>query len=385
LFQAVQDAGFLQVETGEFTRDWDLQKGVLRWCVPPDTNKWGNELLVSAVGEKTVHSYGFKSLPKGWTPVKDSKFTDRIDRIAYGNGKFVAVGSYQDKDGSWPGEMAYSSDGVTWTRAADSKLESTISSIGYGGGKFVSGGGGSVKMAFYSTDGVTWTAAGGPIISAGSTGGTAYAGNIAYGGGIFLAAGGLQGPNRSWWRDKMSYSKDGVTWTPIEDSTILSFGVNGIAYGVDRFVAVGKNGNRNERGEIAYSRDGVTWTRAADTKFGEQGIVSIVYAGDKFVAGGDKFQDKDGNWHGKMAYSTDGVTWTAVEDSALSNGVNCIAYGAGRFVATDYDCNMAYSANGVTWTKVGRFPFGISAIAYGGGRFVAVGWGGKIVYSDKLE
>jgi len=62
LFQAVKDAGFYQTYSGEYTRDWDLQSGVLRWCVPDNTEKWDREIQVSAVGEKTVHTYGFKPL-----------------------------------------------------------------------------------------------------------------------------------------------------------------------------------------------------------------------------------------------------------------------------------------------------------------------------------
>jgi hypothetical protein len=57
--QAVKDAGFVQTGSGEYTRDWDLGRGVLRWCVPADTERWGYELQFSEVGETTVYTYGF--------------------------------------------------------------------------------------------------------------------------------------------------------------------------------------------------------------------------------------------------------------------------------------------------------------------------------------
>jgi hypothetical protein len=60
LTQAVKDAGYFQTWSGEYTRDWDLQRGVLRWCVPSDTGKWDCEIQFSAIGETTVHNYGFK-------------------------------------------------------------------------------------------------------------------------------------------------------------------------------------------------------------------------------------------------------------------------------------------------------------------------------------
>ena len=63
LYKAVLDAGFYQVWSNENPRDWELQNGVLRWCVSPNTEKWDNEIQISAVGERTVHHYGFKPLP----------------------------------------------------------------------------------------------------------------------------------------------------------------------------------------------------------------------------------------------------------------------------------------------------------------------------------
>ena len=39
LFQAVKDAAYNQVWSGEFIRDWELQRGILRWCVPSNPEK----------------------------------------------------------------------------------------------------------------------------------------------------------------------------------------------------------------------------------------------------------------------------------------------------------------------------------------------------------
>jgi len=72
LFQAVQEAGFYQVGSGEGPRDWDLGKAILHWCVSPNTEKWDNEIQISDIGEKTVHTYFFKPLPKGFMLVNDT-------------------------------------------------------------------------------------------------------------------------------------------------------------------------------------------------------------------------------------------------------------------------------------------------------------------------
>jgi hypothetical protein len=63
LIQAVEDDGFLQTWSGEYTRDWDLTRGVLRWCVPSNAEKWDHEIQFSAIGETAVHTYGFKLIP----------------------------------------------------------------------------------------------------------------------------------------------------------------------------------------------------------------------------------------------------------------------------------------------------------------------------------
>lgn len=71
---------------------------------------------------------------------------DSVSDIAYGNGKFVAVGNDYGKS-----LVAYSTDGITWTK---SSLDFEGSSITYGDNKFVIIG--ATKSA-YSTDGITWT------------------------------------------------------------------------------------------------------------------------------------------------------------------------------------------------------------------------------------
>jgi hypothetical protein len=371
LIQAVKDAGFYQVWTGEYSRDWDLPRGVLRWCIPADTEKEDRQIQVSAVGETTVHTYFFKPIPDSgvyWTAVEDSPFSsgsdDEISDIAYGGGTFVAVGIY--KEGSnWKGEMAYSADGVTWTKVTDTKFGSATAIV-YGNGKFVASGVDG-KVA-YSADGVTWT-----------TGDSTFSGTIAYGGGKFIVGGGYHDGRR--WHCGMSYSGDGVTWTAVKDSAFGSGGdISAIAYGGGRFVAGGnEDGTRSWVPAMAYSNDGVTWTKVKYIySTPSSGIRGIAYGDGKFVAVGGK---------GQMAYSADGITWTAVTDSTLDEYLGTIVYVGGRFVAVSYNGKTAYSADGVTWTAGEDINLGsaVEALSYGGGRFVVVGWESKIAYSNVQE
>jgi hypothetical protein len=258
--------------------------------------------------------------------------------------------------------------GVNWTAVTNSTFgTNTISAIAWGNGKFVAGVLDYGKMA-YSADGITWTAV------ANSTFPSYRSINaIAYGNDKFVAVGG--GDTYG----KMAYSVDGITWTAV---TITIFddtynnSINAIAYGNGKFVAGGG------RGQMAYSTDGVNWTAVTNSAFGTSNIMAIAWGNGKFGAVG-----RDN----KMAYSTDGITWTAVTDSkinATGDQIDSIAWGNGKFVAgaTGVGVIMAYSADGVNWTAISNTyniigTTAIRAIAWGGGKFVAGGTQGKMAYS----
>jgi photosystem II stability/assembly factor-like uncharacterized protein len=200
---------------------------------------------------------------------------------------------------------------------------------------------------------------------------------IAYGGNRFVAVGE---------RGRIAYSDDnGITWTAVSNSTSPSLSsLYSISYGGGRFVAVG------DGGKITYSDDGETWIASQTfpyNTFEGGGWGSIAYGGSRFVTGGN---------NGKMAYSDDGgETWTMVEDSKFPSdsydGIRVIAYGNGKFIAGGGYKRMAYSSDGVTWTEISitndnLSPSSIDNISYGGGRFITGSWSNekqtKIIYSS---
>jgi len=96
-----------------------------------------------------------------------------------------------------------------------------------------------------------------------------------------------------------------------------------------------------------------------------------------------------------MVYSTDGINWTAITDRILAtgngnNGFPKIAYGGGKWVATNFTKHIAYSQDdGITWSTDGVTVSGmdnkditVSGIAYGNGRFVVIYNSGEIVSSS---
>jgi hypothetical protein len=216
----------------------------------------------------------------------------------------------------------------------------------------------------------TWTA-----VTA-STFGEANISAIAWGNNKFVAVG-LGG--------KIATSSDGITWTEV---TISFSGdpndyIRGIAWGsngdtVNKFVAVG------DKGGMVSSDDGTTWTAVTANTFGTENILGIAWGDNKFVAVGAQ---------GKMAYSPDGTDWTAVSDSRFANfNIRGIAWGDNKFVAVGLSGKMAYSSNGTTWTAVSDSTFGtgvnyILGIAWGSNgdtvnKFVAVGAQGKMAHSS---
>jgi len=231
---------------------------------------WTLRVTVNTPGNITVYifksdiEYAQKTVAVGklWTAVSDSKFvsTDSIKGIAWGNGKFVAVGGN--------GKIAWSSDGATWNAVSDSKFgTSTIGGIAYGNSKFVAFGD-SGKIA-WSTDGATWNA-----VSDSKFGSTNNnIGLIAWVNDRFIA----------WSYNKMAYSLDGVTWT-ITDN-IIDYSSKVIIWGNNKFVLASNY-------EIAYSSDGTTWIVIKNT-FGT--VNGIAWGNGKFVAVGED---------GKIAWST---------------------------------------------------------------------------------
>jgi hypothetical protein len=168
---------------------------------------------------------------ENWTVVTNSPMTSIINAIAYGSdgnavSRFVVGGGN--------GKIAWSTDGENWTAVTDSTFKTDfgyIYAIAYGGGKFVAVGydgpnDTNGKMA-YSPDGMNWTTV------ANNTFGNSPIIAIAYGNGKFVA-GGASG--------KMATSPDGVTWTAVTNSPFGTTGIRAITYGDGMFIAGGEGG-----------------------------------------------------------------------------------------------------------------------------------------------
>jgi hypothetical protein len=313
-----------------------------------------------------------------WTAVEGIPF--QVGRIAWGgntgNEKFIAAG-YGGNNNSF---MAYSTDGITWVSAINYQAPYYTRGIAWGNGRFVAVGQDAVldKIA-YSENGIAWTGVGNSTFRSGKTVATSRITSIAWGGSTgqekFIVGGYVMYTENQITRgtSHMAYSKDGITWTAVS-STPFSSNINSIAWGGNKFVAVG------DGGEMAYSTDGQTWTKVENSPL-KRSIKSIAWGNGKFVAGGG------GQYVGEMAYSTDGQIWTRVEDVASFNShIDIIAWGNNKFIAGLGDGRLAYSPDGINWTVTTEtilIPVNedggitvsgaIGCIVWGNNKFVAAG------------
>jgi hypothetical protein len=351
--------------------------------------------------------------------------------IAFGGTRFVAV------EGNFSNSVAYSTGGVAWTvttlPANDDSTESNWVDIAFGNNRFVAIADSSA-MAAYSFNGINWFKSNLPGIFEWT--------HITYSQGVFYVT------SRG---DRAASSPDGVTWTLrdgstaslnvtatsrdtistsyIETSTLTSGTWNSVIHDGTRFVAVGFSGSA---GLYATSTDGTSWTNntlpTVNSTFEYTGVAyngtnqyvaiiggnggtrniafssnatswtgqlnaltangfwkQVIWAGDRYVAiRGDS---------ASVNFSTNGTTWTNAAVTGGSSEISAVAYG--RISGVDYLVTVAgyvagsqsssVSTNGaVTWTSANSLPSSDiwSDVAFGNNRFVAIA-GGTVATTTK--
>jgi hypothetical protein len=184
-------------------------------------------------------------LPTGGTPYS----------LAYGNGRYVMVGSNT--------VSAYSTDGLNWTRVL---LPSSCQAmkVAFGNGMFVAPNPNGYVCA-YSTDGSSWTM--GDIVAGEFS-------RIVFGNGRFVSVG----------NNAIHYSDDGVNWTFVTSPITANW--YALAYGEGYYVALGYN-----KSTYIYSTDGITWQTATapvtdywcDVEYGNGKFIAVTEGGQNFL------------------------------------------------------------------------------------------------------
>ncbi len=266
--------------------------------------------------------------------------------------------------------VATSSDGNAWmTRYAG---PGGFNAVTYANNRLVAVG----STTASSADGATWTThnAGLPqsyVLFA-----------VAYGNERFVAVGGRGVPIDNI----IATSTDGTNWishrsVPAPPAQLLV----SVAYGNGQFVAVGQDHGIYV---ILTSPDGIDWTQRA---LGYPALNRVIYANGLFVAVGDYRPGPD-RGPGLILTSPDGITWTKRTSPIYGHLVSILHYPNIGFVALAAN-GIAASLDGTTWTghtwgapvATGSLEIGVhAALAYGNNTFVVVGGTGAILQSAVL-
>jgi hypothetical protein len=235
--------------------------------------------------------------------------------VTYGGGKFIAVG--------YAGTAVVSDDGTNWFARQTSVIgEEYLFSVTYGNGQYVAVGPRSIVT---SSDATNWSWIAPPTAALLST--------VAFGGGLFVAAGD---------GGTILTSSNGTNWAKRYEQAGL-FGA-GLAYGNGRFLAAFASS-----GALLTSTDGLSWVQSTNIGFGFRGVA---FGNGVFVAL-NVSSTSLGAPLGVLV-STNGLAWEiATTAQQLFEPVGGgVIYDQTRFIATSYPNLVHTSLDGRNWSVV---------------------------------
>jgi hypothetical protein len=256
-----------------------------------------NGSVIAAVGDSASGS----TTPDGLTWTPRTLPAGSYAAVAWGSGKFVAVGSTFSA-----GVCATSPDGITWTARTIGGV--SWESVVWTGSQFVAVGssGGAT-----SPDGITWTARTMPA------GATFYA--VGWNGSLLVAVSAV---------GTGATSTDGVTWTGMSLPTATVW--RDVVWSGTRWVAVGASVS-------AYSTNGTSWTSASISGT----YYSVIWDGSQFVANGD----------GVVSTSAAGSSWTP--RTPPTGTMSGLVLAGTSFAASEYTITGTPAANTFTYAETG--------------------------------
>jgi len=247
--------------------------------------------------------------------------TNHLKSVAYGNGRFVAVGENAT--------VLYSTDGKTWITTSCTGC-GNFTDVAFGNGIFLASTATGIRR---TVDGITWSQ------------NTNYQDQnftsitkIRFGSGIFLI---IDNASNS------SYSTGATAWS----SNIAVGATNtSMAYNGSYFVAL-RSGGANVFNPSTYSWSAVTNPGAYTFTDGIYGNALAV-----FVASG-----------GNIVFTRDsGTTYSTFTAQCNSENINSIAYGKGMFIGVGANQDTCLNTDGAAaiWTRQGTTAGPMNKIIY---------------------
>jgi hypothetical protein len=289
-----------------------------------------------------------------WRWVRPRPQGNSLTAIAFGNGRFVAVGG--------GGVVLNSTDGTNW--AVTHLTHFLLNGVSFGNGVFVIAS--SSGTIYSSADGLSWTVRAPPI----STDSWDY--SVSFVNGRFVVNG-----------KEIRSSVDGVAWTDHGPSPEIGAPV---AYGAGRYLIPG----------YGYTTTSTNLNDWKGQSFGSSELLSAAYGNGVFVINNwwELYTSPNGTgvsnrysvpYAVSIAFlngrffsvgstietSVDGASWTRVAEGFYS--LQSIAHGNGVYVAVGLDGVVATSPDGQTWTRPIRGLADLRGIAHGNGRYVIAG------------
>lgn len=247
--------------------------------------------------------------------------------ITYGNGKYVAVGYGMN--------TTTSTDGENWTTPkAIQSSNYRLFSVAYGNGKYITFN--ELGHLSTSTDGINWTTPRVPISGMKSDA------KVIFIDGRFIGV-----ANFNDYNGHAIYSTNGEDWVHYK---IGNGDFDVIMYGKGIYVAVSAIGN------VYTSTDGENWTKSTQSLSPQMTWLDGAFGNGKFVV----INGGTGNKH--IAISSDGENWTI--KAVGSSFFKCIAFGDGKFIATNYYREVYTSIDGENWTQLKNLPFEANDIIF---------------------
>ncbi|MFF2019235.1 X2-like carbohydrate binding domain-containing protein, partial [Paenibacillus sp. NPDC058177] len=270
------------------------------------------------------------------------KWGGTYNEVIHDGSKYIAVG----KQGS-DGAIWTSNDLTSWNPASVSARANSFNAVAYGNGKYVAVGDWNQDKTTVATsaNGSAWT------VQTGVTDSTLFS-DIAFGNGKFVAVG-----TKGYTSPSLKTSADGVAWSdPVVPNQAIQ-ALFSVTFTNNQFIALGYSydNSANVNGlSIWTSPDGTDWTNRSSSYPNQTDAISdILYDGTKYILLG-----YDPSYKMFSRTSTDLATWSAPtvigNDSLFgltpvlgAKGNNIYALGA---VSGTYKPEVYYSNDqGTTW------------------------------------
>lgn len=266
---------------------------------------------------------------------KGADDSNNLISIAFGKGKFVAVGGGGWSRDTQAGHILVSTDGASWREVK--KVAFRVSPILFDGNRFVAGG--PNRQLLWSDDGEAWNEGAVVDLPKNLPGWAFWFRRGAAGNGHFLFTGNADKDQKIYWG---LTTKDGQTLTSFATDLPVA---RSLVFGAGKFLLASNDA-------LYTSPDGARWEK--ETAAPVDQFRDAVWTGNQFFlsAKAGTYTSPDGiswkplgkpipsgvlwsdgklfigsGWPGKMFSSVDGVKWTVRQQPMPAMGVNQIVYG----------------------------------------------------------